>query len=137
MCHIGEARFNAWVRAHRIAVIVPTRDAGIEVAVPVARSHSCALMICIAINGHSIKPYAVVTRRMLEVELYESDSPPENSCIVHQENGFIISRSSHDWLEEVLIPDVVTRRERLRWEGPVFLILTGFLDITLTLLTTY
>jgi hypothetical protein len=49
-----------------------------------------------------------------------SGFPPEGCCVVHQENRFIKFRLFNDWLESVLINDVITERERGEWEGPAF-----------------
>jgi hypothetical protein len=65
------------------------------------------MIACVAANGRSLKPYIVVPRKMLEVELHELDFPPESCCVVHQENGFVTSQLFNDWLKKVLILDEI------------------------------
>jgi hypothetical protein len=125
--NVDEVGFDSWVDAKRIAVVVPADYVGSEIAVPMSRNDSRASIIaCVAANGRHLKPDIVIPRQTLETELDESGFPPESCCVVHQENGFVTSRLFEDWLEKMLIPDVISQRERLRWEGPVLLILDGF-----------
>jgi hypothetical protein len=125
--NVDEVGFESWVDAKRMAVVVPADYVGSEIAVPVDRNDARASMIaCVAANSRHLKPDIVVPRKTLETELYESGFPPEVCCVVHQENGYVTALLFEDWLEKVLIPDAISQRERLRWEGPVFLILDGF-----------
>jgi hypothetical protein len=99
--NVDEAGFDSWVDASRIAVVVPAEATGSEIAVP---------------------------QTTLELELYESGFPPESCHIVHQENGFVTSRLFEDWLENILVSDVIAQRQRLGWEGRFSLFLMVFLE---------
>jgi hypothetical protein len=68
-----------------MAVVVPASYVGTEIAVPVARSDSRALVIaCVAEKGRFLLPYIIVTRKTLKVELYELWFPLDSCCIIHQ-----------------------------------------------------
>jgi hypothetical protein len=111
--NVVEVGFDLWVDASRMVVVVTSSYPGTEIAVPVARGDSLASMIaCVVRNGRSLKPYIVMPRKTLEVELYESGFPPESCCIAYQEKGFVTSQLFNDCLEKVLIPDVIIQRKR-------------------------
>jgi hypothetical protein len=106
--NVDEVGLGSWVDASRIAVVVPAEYTGSEIAAPRSRGDSRASMTaCVAANGRHLKPYAVVPRKTLEVELYESGFPPESCHIVHQENGFVTSQLFEDRLENILVLDVI------------------------------
>jgi hypothetical protein len=69
----------------------------------------------------------------LEVEIYQSGLPPESCCVVHQENEFVISPLFKEWVETVLVPDVIAQRE-MSGLDQFCEFLMGFLDTSLTLL---
>jgi hypothetical protein len=95
--NVNEVGFDSWVDASRIAVVVPAEDTGNKIAVPMSRGNSRSSMrSCMAIDGRHLKPYVVVPRKTLKVELYESGCPPESSRIVHQENGFVTPQLFED-----------------------------------------
>jgi hypothetical protein len=125
--HVDEVGFDSWVDVNRMGGVVPAHSVGTEIALPISRNDSRRSMIaCVAANGRCFKPDIVVPRKTLETELDESGFPPESCCSVHHENGFVTSLLCDDWPEMGLEPDVISQRERLRWEGPVFRILDGF-----------
>jgi hypothetical protein len=114
MYNVNEVGFDSWVDASRIAVVVPAEYTGSEIAVPVSRGDSRASVIdCMVANGRHVKPYAVVLRKTLEVELYELGIPPESCRVVHQENEFVTSQLFKDWLENVLVSNVIAQIQKL------------------------
>jgi hypothetical protein len=66
----------------------------------------------------------------IRLELFVSGFPPQSCCAVYQQSEFIKFHLFHDSLENVLIPNVITWREKLGWVGLVSYFLTGFLDIS-------
>jgi hypothetical protein len=128
--NVDEVGFDSWVDPIRIAVVVPAEYTWSKIAVSANRRDLRASMIsCVAANGRHLKPYVVVPRKTLEAELYESGFPPDSCRIVHQENEFFTSWLFEDWLENVLVPDVIAQRQRLEWEGRLSLFLMVFLDV--------
>jgi hypothetical protein len=91
--NVDEVGFDSGVDASRIAVVVPAGYTESDIAVPVNRGNSRASMTdCVAANGLHLKPYVIVPRKTLKVELYESGFPLESCRIVHQEDGFVTSQ---------------------------------------------
>jgi hypothetical protein len=130
---VDEVGFDSWVDAQRMAVVVPDDDLGDEIAVLVARSDSWASMIaCVTAHGRHLQPDIVGTQERVKVEIDDSGFPPDRCCLVRRENEFVTFQLFEDWLENVLIPDVTTQRQRLGWEGSVFLILDGFSEYLTT-----
>jgi hypothetical protein len=85
-----------------MGAVVPTSSAETKIAVPVARIDSRAFVIaCVAANSRLHKLYFVVTRKILEMELDESDCHLESAWVVHQKerpgfrNSYQIFWTSH------------------------------------------
>jgi hypothetical protein len=83
-----------------------------DVYFPVDRvSQQNFLLVAILADGTFLKPLMILPRKTIETELYEQGIAVNVCMLVHQTNGFIATELFQDWCSEVLLPEILKRRE--------------------------
>ena len=83
------------------------------------------LLGCIAADGSTFKPFVIVSRKTIEIELKLNGYTSEKVEIVHQENGFIDTFLFEKWADEIFFPEVLRRRAATGYNGRAIAILDG------------
>jgi hypothetical protein len=121
-----EAGFQEWADKREVSVIVPNFYKGEKIEMPIDRSTKrCSLLGCICADGSTLKPLMIVARKTSEIELYEIGYTPDRVTLKFQESGFMNTSLFEQWMMDEFLPSVRTRRARLGYTGPAFLILDG------------
>jgi hypothetical protein len=81
--------------------------------------------VCIAADGTTLKPLAIVPRLTTKVELFEVGYTPQHLILAYREGKFIDSKLFLRLAREIFAPDVMRRRAEIRYEGPGMLLLNG------------
>jgi hypothetical protein len=74
-----------------------------------------SLLVAIVADGTFLKPLMILPRKTIETELYEQGITADVCMFVHQTNGFIATELFRDWYSEVLLSEILKRRERLNY----------------------
>ena len=99
--NLDETGFNEWADAKDCMVVVPVQYQGN--GIPLATKRQCkraTLLGCIAADRSSLKPFVIVPRKTIEIELLLNGYTNEKVEIVFQENGFIDTVLFERWAEK-------------------------------------
>jgi hypothetical protein len=124
--NIDECGYQEWADAHDEKIIVSIKFPGDTIEIPNNRAQRRSAMVAsIPADGGTLKLMIIVSRKTIELELYETGYTPNECMFVFQENGFINKNLFIKWFSEVLIPYVQQERGRLSYSGSAYLILDG------------
>ena len=96
--NIDECGFSEWVDTNDIQVVVPIDYERDSIEIPVTRASKRSSMIAgIYADGSTLTPGIVVSRKTIEMKLYECWYTPEKVSICFQENGFFDTSTFLIW----------------------------------------
>jgi hypothetical protein len=126
LVNMDETGCADFVDAREEKVLVPDEYPGITIPIPADRSVKRATLVAgIVADGKALKPLIIVPRKTVAQQISMMGYAAEQCIIVHQESGFITTRLFEQWIKEVLIPYIRTRRARTHYDGKAILILDG------------
>lgn len=122
-----ETGFQQWANAKPEYVLIPcdasTKD--IHYSVKRQQKHSTLVASVIA-DGSCLNSLLIITRKTIERELYMLGYRPDTGYFyAQQENGFITAHIWDYWADEILFPEVIQRRNKYNYSGPILLLLDG------------
>jgi hypothetical protein len=122
--NMDEMGHQTWADAREIICFVPGDYPDETVPYPVSRTGKrVTLVACIAADGSFIRPSIVISRKTFDDELLLYGFTPEKVEIYDQSNGYIDLEIFNDWMRDTFVPELLARRERYQYQGPVFLIM--------------
>jgi hypothetical protein len=107
-------------------VVVPADYPEPTVPVPVDRhTKRSTLTACIAADGFRMKPFVIVDRSTVEMEIQYYGYHQSNVFIASQENAFMTKALFELWAREIFFPTVIELREKWQYNGPALLLMDG------------
>ena len=122
--NIDESGFQEYCDSTEMHVIVPSSYLEDTIDIPVNRNTKRATFLgSIAADGSYLAPMIVVPRKTLEVEVLRFGLTSDKVLFRYQCNGFINTTIFEDYIIEVLIPYLKSRKDQLGWEHHAVIIL--------------
>jgi hypothetical protein len=82
------------------------------------------LVACVASDGSFVRPNIIISRATYDDDIVLFGiKPGENIDIYSQSKAYMDKDIFYTWIRDSLIPDILEKRQRYRYEGPAYLIL--------------
>lgn len=126
MLNIDESGYQPYSDAIKHKCIVPDTCEDDKVYFGVDRgAKKCTMLAGIFGDGTTLKPFIIIERKTIEMELLLEGYSPRKYHFVYQEKAYITMQSFHLWAKDILFPEIQRRRRKYNYQGPCLLIMDG------------
>lgn len=80
----------------------------------------------ICADGSSLRPAIVISRKTIELELYDQGYNPDKLCICSSDSGFFATEQFFTWAIRSFFQEIRKKREEYQYKGECLLIFDGF-----------
>jgi hypothetical protein len=84
------------------------------------------LTACIGADGSALKPFVILPRETIDEEIFRIGYTPHKVIFFHHVHSFMTKRIFEFWMNNVFYPEIVIRRARFNYFGPIILLLDQF-----------
>jgi hypothetical protein len=125
--NVDESGCDEYVDSKNLSVIVPDEHQSKQVEIPVHRQTKRAtLTACISADGSTLKPFVILPRETIDEEIYRAGYTPDKVIFFHHVHSFMTKRIFEQWMNNVFLPEIDSRRTRYNYFGPTILLLDQF-----------
>jgi hypothetical protein len=122
--NVNESGCDEYVDSKNLSVIVPDEHKSTQVEIPVhPQTKRATLTACISADGSTLKPFVILPRETIDEEIFRAGYTPDKVIFFHHVHSFMTKRIFEQWMNNVFLPEIDSRRARYNYFGPTILLL--------------